>query len=1356
MTLFDRLSTALEHRRQRLSARRPLLSAAKWIAAIIIFPILLGAVVFAFLVNSTAGHSYLLKRIQEQATESLGVGVRLQNFTLHLSTLSADLYGLTVDSAGPHPYPPLLQVDHGHVGVRVVSVFGAKWYFDSIRIDHPVARIYVDKHGVSNLPTFKSNSKSNTSIFDLGIRHAVLTNGAVFYNDRPRSVALDLRNVDFDSTFDSFKKKYSGTLAYSDGRVDYAGTDVPSHALSVRFDATPDTLHLSPAKIASGNTQFSVTATLNNYNSPIVRAQYNLTLDGRQIAGILHNPSIPAGLVSLAGSAQYQSDPHRALLESLVVNGELSSRQLIATTPSVRAEVSNLVAQYSLANGDATLHDLKASLLGGEVTVSGTMTKIGENDSRTKLNATLNGISLADARRMMGSSVSTGPVAVSGKLNATATASWGKTLSDLVAHTDATISAAASNPHQQQATLTPANLPGAATAAPRAEPVPVQGTLHATYTAADKKLAVSDSHIHTPQTNLDLNGTLGDRSSLSVKLQAGDLREIDSIAELFRTATPGKPVQPLGLSGTANLNGVVTGSTSAPHLTGQFAAQNLQVQGSAWKEIHTGIDVSPSQVNLQHAELVPATQGRITLDATAQLHQWSFSNNSPIRVQLNASQLDVSELARIAATQIPVTGTLAANISMHGSVDHPEGSGNVTLTKAAAYGEPINSAKVTFTGSGDQAHANLAIVSHAGSINGAVTASPNQKTFSAELTSTGIRLDLLENLKGNSASPTGVVQINAKGQGTFDNPQVDATIEIPKLVAQQQTISDLRLQANLANHVANAQLTSSALNAAIKANARVILTGDYMADATVDTQSIPLGPLLATYAPDEAANLSGQTELHGTLHGPLKNMKQVEAHITIPQLKVDYSNTVQLAAAAPIHVDYKDGTINVQRSSIRGTDTDLQFQGTIPTNPGNAPMSLLLLGSIDMHLVQLFDPDLRTTGQLKFNVNSYGAANGPDVAGTINVVDASMSSPDLPVGLQHCNGTLSLTRDRINISSFKGDVGGGTITAQGGVALRPSIQFDMGVAAHDVRMLYPQGMREGIDANLRFTGTPKTAQLGGNVNLTDLSFTRAFDLSNFINQFTGGVETPPSQGFTQNIALNVAVHSSNSVNLVSRTLSIGGSANLQLRGTASDPVILGRVNLTGGDVIFNGNRFVLTGGTIQFVNPSMTQPVVNLTVTTSIQQYNLSLLFEGPIDQMRTQYTSVPALPAADIIHLLAFGSTTESSAQNATPANQQAESLVANQVSSQVTSRISKVAGISQLSINPVLAGNGQQNAGANITIQQRVTGNLFVTFSTNTTTTQGQTVQGEYHVSPRVTFSATRDPNGGFAVDTLIKKTW
>jgi translocation and assembly module TamB len=57
---------------------------------------------------------------------------------------------------------------------------------------------------------------------------------------------------------------------------------------------------------------------------------------------------------------------------------------------------------------------------------------------------------------------------------------------------------------------------------------------------------------------------------------------------------------------------------------------------------------------------------------------------------------------------------------------------------------------------------------------------------------------------------------------------------------------------------------------------------------------------------------------------------------------------------------------------------------------------------------------------------------------------------------------------------------------------------------------------------------------------------------------------------------------------------------------------------------------------------------------------------------------------------------------------------------------------------------------------VQQRVTGNLFVTFSSNVASTQSQTIQGQYQVTPKIAVSTTRDQNGGFALDTIIKKSW
>jgi translocation and assembly module TamB len=1334
-----------------------------WVGATVVAIVLIVVFGAMVLLNDPRFHWYLRAVVERRASEALGVNVQLQEFNLHLSTLGLDLYGVTIHGAKPYETTPLLQVEHIATGVRIVSVFQRKWYFDKIDIDRPVVQVVFDKNGNSNLPKLTSNSKSssNTSVFDLGIRHAVLEHGEVFYNNQPETLAADLHDFNYQGSFNDLLRMYTGKLSYTDGRLNYGSFRPVVHNFEAEFKATPTSLELTQSKVASGASSVLISATLNNYSNPQVQAKYDATLDGVQLGQILRSTSVPAGVVRAVGTAEYRRGTNQPTLQAITINGSLASKKLAVKTAGFAAGVENIAAHYSLVNGDVTLADLRADVLGGQLTAKGTMKDIGGN-SHSNADASLHQVSLALVRQALGHAASSTNLALTGSLNATASASWGKTFDDLLARTDATVNGQVTNGASHGRPIVVQAAAAQPGAGPLPRTIPIASEIHGTYQGRSQQIALRNSFIHTPQTNLTVNGIVGnglggDRSSLALKLQASDLREVATIVDLFRMPAPGQSLQGLDLAGRATFQGNVQGTVNAPHLTGQLAVENLRFNGTNWKFIRTGVDASPSRASLLHADLEPASQGSITLNASTGLTKWSFTNTSRIQADLNATQMSLADIEKLAGQDVPVTGTLNANLHLHGSQLNPQGSGSLSLRNGAAYEEPFQSVKVDLSGTGDEAHANLQVKLQAGSLQGDVSVRPKEKSYTAQLTSAGIHLDQVQALKARNIDATGVLSINAKGQGTFDNPGLSASLQIPKLTIQNQTLSAINLQMDVANHVGNATLVSSAINTSIQAKARIELTGDYLADASLDTQKISLQTLLAAYAPDQASNVTGQTEVHATLHGPLKNRNLLEAHLNIPVLNAAYGNNVQLAEGGPIQVDYKDGVIHLQPASIRGTDTDLHFEGSIPT-ASNAPMSLKLLGTVNLQLAQLFNPDIRSSGQLKFNVNSNGAlAKGANLGGEIDIVDANYASGDLPVGLQHGNGVLTLTTDRVNISKFEGTVGGGTVTAQGGIAYRPEIQFDLGLAAKGVRALYPQGMRETADAYLRLSGTTESALLGGTVNLSDLSFTPAFDLNSFIGQFSGGVVAPPSEGFNQNVALNIAVHSTNDVNLVSRSVSIGGSANLQVRGTASDPVILGRVTLDGGDIILNGTRFVVAGGTVQFINPSETQPVVNLSLTTEIQQYNITLRFEGPSNQLRTQYTSDPALPQADIINLLAFGQTTEAAANSSTSTDQTAESLVASQVSSEVTSRVSKIAGISQLSISPVLAGsNAQGPAGANITIQQRVTGNLFVTFSSNVASTQSQTIQGQYQLTPRVAVSATRDPNGGFAFDTLIKKSW
>lgn len=1308
---------------------------AAWIGGIVLLLVVGIVVTIYVLLHNQSFHHYVLRTAEQKAAAALGSQVQARDFAVHFHGLSPslDLYNVSVAGAQPYPQPPLLTVDHLHLGVTISSLLHKTWYVDDATLDHPVVRVFVDQHGTDNLPQTKSSQQqSHTSVFDLGVRHAQLNNGEVYYNNRKSVLDADLHDLQFQSAFDTSQTRYSGTLSYRDGHLKMENFNPIPHDLNAQFDATPQTFTLKNATLSSGNSHFILNATLTDYAHPKVQATYASVLDAGEFRRTLKNASLPIGIIRADGDLQYESKADTPTLALVTLNGNLSSSALEVITPSLRTTIRDIGAHYSVAHDDLDVRDMRAHLLGGELMGTVTMRDL-TGSSQSHLKAALRGVSLADLKSLMNSS-SMRQIVLAGTANADADATWGKTFANLIARTNATISGS----------VAPVNR--------SARPAPVNGVIHADYAAATKRITLANSFIKLPQTSLNLNGTVSNRSSLQVRLQANDLHELETIADEF--TAPGKP--PLGLYGAASFNGTVTGSTAAPHLVGQLTASNLRVKGSAWRLLRTNVNASPSLASLSNGELDPADRGRITFNLSAGLKKWSFTNTSSIQVALNANQLNVGDLAKAAGVQTPISGILATNVTLHGSELNPVGQGNLSLTQAKVSGEPINSLNVKFNGTGQVVNANLALRLPAGAANGTLAYYPKTEAYDVQLQAPGIHLGQLQTVKARNLQLTGVLSLLATGRGTLKNPQLNASIKIPQLVVAKQTINGIALNASVANHVGKFDLNSQVLNTSIRGQGAVNLTGDYEANATLDTQTIPLQTILAAYAPSQAGNITGQTELHAILRGPLKDKTRLEAHINIPTLNANYKNTVQLAAANPIRIDYVSGVLALQRTTLRGTDTDLQFQATVPVSDRNAPASILALGTVDLQIAELFDPSLATSGQLKFNINSYGRTTNPNVQGQIEVVNAGFASGDLPLGLQNGNGVLTLTKDRLNITKFTGTVGGGEVTASGGVTYRPNVNFDLALAGHGIRLLYPDSVRTGLGMNLTLTGTTQAAELGGQVRITQLSFTPDFDLMDFISQFSGDTVSAPSQGFMQNLQLNLGVTATNGISLSSRQLSLQGNANLEVVGTAAQPVITGRTVLTGGDLIYRGNRYVLQNGTIDFVNPYQTQPVVNVSVNTTIQEYNITMHFDGPVDRLHTNYASNPALPPSDIINLLAFGKTTEASAANPTPPGSLgAESLIASQVSSQVTSRLEKVAGISQLSIDPVLGGN-QQNPGARVTIQQRVTSNLFVTFATDVTSTQSAVIKFEYRVTPKVSLSATRDQNGGFGFDTRIHKTW
>jgi len=1272
---------------------------------------------------------HILTKVASIVEDSTGARLQVRDFDLHLSKLSLDLYDITLHGMESNAAEPLLKADHANVGIKILSFLHAKWRLQNLAIDHPVVHVFVNKAGDNNLPRPKQQSNSSTNIFDLAIQRFVLDHGEVYYNDKKSPLDAELHDFNINTKFDNAQSRYYGDLGYREGRIQY-GTYAPLvHDLQAHFDATPTRFNLDRLVLAAGSSQVTIQAAVDDYKNPKMQASYRAILVADDFRRLLKDPSLPTGTIRLDGSLNYQSDPNRPMLETVSLNGALDSRELNVKTATVRARIQDLGARYKLEGGNAEVQDLHAQLFGGRLDARLAVRDL-TGASRGKLQASLKNISLKDMAAASGNQGSLEQTGVRGKVNATAEATWAKTLANLMAHADATIQGVLGK---------------------NAASVPLNGAIHADYANATKQIALNNSFIRTPQTSLTLNGKVSDQSRLQIRMQSSNLHELELLAANFSKPTPGQLQQELGLYGTAVFNGSVRGSTAAPQLTGQFAANNLRVKGSAWRVLRTNISASPSLVSLTNGDLESATRGRINFDAQARLSHWAYKPANPVLVKVSASQLSIAELERLAGKTYLVSGTLSVDVSLHGSQLNPIGNGNITLANAKVAKESIQSLNLRFQGTGDAVNANLTLQMPAGTTHGDLTYFPRTETYKAQLQAANLRLEKIQTIQPYHIN--GGLNLNAGGQGTVRNPELTASLQIPTLQLKGQVIRGFTFNTTLRNHVAEIAMNSDVAETYVKANGTLGIEAPYQANLRLDTGRILFQPLLAIYLPAQAANMGGQTELHLDFRGPLQNKSKMEAHLEIPVLAVNYKD-VKLAAGKPIRLDYQNNVATLQPTAIQGTGTDIQIQGRVPVTDLKAA-SFLAQGTLDLRLAQMIQPDIQSSGQIQFDINSQ-KYSGSNLQGEIRLVNANIETLGAPVGLSNANGVITVTRERLQIKSFEGQVGGGAVTATGGVAYHPSIQFDLALKANNIRLRYPEGVRTILGSNLSLTGSMQAAQLTGQVRIEHVSFNPDFDLATFAGQFSGESGPPPQQGFATNIKMNVAVQSTSQMNLVSNKVSIQGFANLRIVGTAADPVILGRANLSGGELFVATNRYVIQSGTIDFLNPVETEPVVNLQVTTIVDQYNIGLHFEGPIARLQTSYTSDPPLPPVDIINLLAFGKTTEASEANPSPSGTAgAESLLAQGIGSQVSSRVEKLAGISQLSIDPTLGGD-QSNPGARIAIQQRVTGNLFVTFATDITSTQRQQIKIEYQLNPRWSLSGVRDQNGGLGVDAKYKKTF
>jgi len=591
----------------------------------------------------------------------------------------------------------------------------------------------------------------------------------------------------------------------------------------------------------------------------------------------------------------------------------------------------------------------------------------------------------------------------------------------------------------------------------------------------------------------------------------------------------------------------------------------------------------------------------------------------------------------------------------------------------------------------------------------------------------------------------------------LDAPVSNASVHLHDLTIDKERAGDFEFQA--VTRGADMQLTgrSKFEKAQLTIDGDVHLRDQFPANLNLHLDHLDVDALLRTYLGDR---VTGHSSVAGNLQltGPLREPRDLSARGDLSYVSFNVEK-IGLTNEGPIRFAVNNRVLTLEQLRLLGEGTDITALGTVRL-AGSHELALRADGRLNMKLIENFSPDLSGSGVVNVGVNVSGTAKNPSLLGKIDVTNAAISSIDLPNGLSNLNGTLAFNQDRLDIQSVTAQVGGGAVKLTGYVTYTPRLSFNITAQAQDVR-LRPAGISATANSELRLVGTASDALLSGDVTVVKLNVAPGFDFARYLETSKQGTTLPQTNTLLNKVRLDIHVVTTPELQMQSSLAKLAGEADLHLRGTLVRPVVLGRVDIMEGEVSFNGRKYRLERGEVTFTGPTGVKPSLDLQATTRVRDYDITLGVNGTPDKLNFTYRSEPPLPSADIVALLALGRTQSESSTLSTSSqtafSQEATNVILNQaLNATLNNRAQRLFGISSIKVDPQglnTATTPTRSAPA-VTIEQQVSNDFTLTYSTEVSQASQQVIQAEYNVTRNISIVGLRDQNGVVSFDIRLRQ--
>ena len=888
------------------------------------------------------------------------------------------------------------------------------------------------------------------------------------------------------------------------------------------------------------------------------------------------------------------------------------------------------------------------------------------------------------------------------------------------------------------------------------------------------EIAISPSWIATPLTAVDFYGETawGNRSRIPFEVKSANWQESDRLLASMMTAF-GRPTGEMTVGGYGTMVGEMRDDFFSPVVEALFDGDDVTAWNVDWGHGEGSLVVQRGMLDV--------TNGMFSDEDSSVRVNGLFAIG---RVPDGAEEMDASfELDGIPAQHVrdafsiqgyPINGPLHGEIRLYGEYRRPFGFGRLRIGSGLAYGESFDQteAGLRFEGEGVWLDG-LTILKGDGELTGAMYVRWNG-TYSVNADARNFDLVTSQLFDRLGAPVVGYVDFSVSGVGSFDNPRYQIRGTMTDLAIEGASVGQVTSRLEVQNGLMAVELEVASPTLAVSGSGRVELSDDLQSELRFRVTNTTLDPFIRTLQPEFPKETSLVTSGTIQVEGSLADAEQLTIDAIAEQLDLklfDYG----VSNSGPVSFALKNNVIHVSQMELEGEGTALKLSGDVALS--EEQLSLDVNGDASLDILQGFFQDVRGSGTMSVVTELSGSFAAPTLVGEARVTDGRLRHFSLPHSLDEVNGTVVFEPGSVQLDGLAAKLGGGSVQFGGQIGLQGYQVGVLDVTATGENMgLRVEGIRSDVDADLTLRGSIESPTLGGIVNVRDAIWLDLFQTNGALISLSGGGETPVVSVEEDTIPLNydLQISAPSSLRISDNRAQIVASADLTLRGTYSQPILVGNAEIDRGQIYFEGNRYRVIRGSVGFSNPIEIEPFFEIEAETDIrvpgQTYRVTLGLTGTLDRLASPtLESDPPLQQFEIIGLLLGDIRDPQQAEirtlRARESSQQellqaaGARLLTNPLSSGVGSVIQRSFGVDTFEITPSLDDPAAQQSTqliptARVLIGKRISDRAHVTFSRAVSgNNQDLIVILEYDASDRLSWVLSQNEDRTYALDFRVR---